>query len=68
VQTGKLIMLNSGKSETTQSLALHAIVHDVAQATQLLSGFQSLLRLLYGCGNAEAESRAVIYFYRHGSV
>ena len=56
-------MVNGDKSHLTEALALHAVVHDIAEAVERLALRQFFLGLSDGSGHSEAEAATLIDFY-----
>ena len=67
VELGKLFVVDGDEALLMESLHLHTVVDNVAEAIELAGMGQFLLSLLDGSGDAEAEAAAVVYlnFYVH---
>ena len=63
VQLGHFVVIDGYQSHVTQAFALHAVMHDIAQAIELIATGQFLLGLLYGRGHAKAEATAAVNLY-----
>ena len=63
VQAAQIVVIDSDESLLVQSLHLHTVVHDVAEAVELVALGKFLLSLLYGGSDSEAEATALVYFY-----
>ena len=65
VQSPHLLMIDSYQSVGMQALHLHTIMHKIAKTIQRIATREFLLCLLYGSGNAKAETTTLVYFYFH---
>ena len=66
VELAHLVVVDGDESELCQAVALHAVVHNVAQAVELVALGQFFLCLADGCRHTEAKSAAAVYLYLHG--
>ena len=62
-QAGKAVVVNSGKPEGMEALALAAVVHDVAEAIERAAAAQFVLCLADGSRHAEAKAGGFVNFY-----
>ena len=65
VQSTHLLMIDSYQSIGMQALHLHTIMYNIAKTIQRIAPSEFLLCLLYGSGNAKAETTTLVYFYFH---
>ena len=65
VQLFHLLVVDGDEAQLRQALALHAVVHNVAQAVELVALGQFLFGLADGSGHAETETTAAVNLYRH---
>ena len=63
MQTGKLLMVDGDETLRGQTFHLHTVVYDVAQTIERFALGKLFFGFLDGCGHAEAETTAVVYFY-----
>lgn len=69
VQPPQVVVVDGHQPHLLQAVALHAVMHNVAQAVERVALGQLFLGLLDGRGHAEAEAAAVVNLYlKHGSV
>ena len=61
VEPCHLLMVDGDEPHLAQTVTLHAIMHDIAEAVEGVALGQLLLSLLDGRGDAEAEAAAVVY-------
>ena len=63
VELAQVVVVDGDEAHLAQALALHAVVHDIAEAVERLALCQFFLSFLDGGGHAEAEAAAFINFY-----
>mgnify|MGYP007070224369 CR=1 FL=1 len=63
VQPAQVVVVDGDESHVAQPFALHAVVHDVAQAIECIALGQFLLSFLDGSGHSETEAAADVDFY-----
>ena len=62
VELAHLVVVDGNESHLAQTIALHAIVHDIAQTIEGASLRQFFLGFLNGGGHSETEATAFIDF------
>ena len=62
MQLAQLVVVDGDESHLAQSLTLHTVMYDIAQAIELVALGQFLLSFLDGGGHSEAEATAFVDF------
>ena len=63
MQLFEVFVVDGDKSLAVQTLHLHPVVHNVAQAIKCLACGQFFFSFLDGSGHAKAETTATVYLY-----
>ena len=62
MQLAHLVVVDGDEPHLTQTLALHTIMNNIAEAIELIALGQLFLCFLDGGGHSEAEATAVVDF------
>ena len=62
MQLTHLVVIDGNESHLTQTLTLHTIVNNIAEAIELIALGQLFLCFLDGGGHSETETTAVVDF------
>ena len=65
VKLAHVVVVDGDESHLTQALALHAVVHDIAETIEGLALCELFLGFLNGGGHSETEATAFINFNNH---
>lgn len=65
VELVELVVVNGLQAHVLQTVALGAVVYDIAEAVELLTVFEFVFRLAYGAGHSEAETASFVNFNNH---